>query len=191
MQELETEILSYLLIDFSLIKKAEVNEHLFLKKKNRDIFKAAYQLFKNNGTHEIDISTLAEKLEKKKISFSFKVQRFKEKRLAEKVIKEVHEMARTGKFDVEKAKDYLREIQKIGSSSKELNTVKLSSIPSKKVDWLWQNYFPLGRLALISGDPNDGKTYLSLDLSSRITKGTRWPDGEKIQSAGNSSLFDG
>lgn len=49
--------------------------------------------------------------------------------------------------------------------------VRLSEIESKPVDWLWEPYLPKGMLALLSGDPGSGKTYLSLAIAAALSKG--------------------
>lgn len=53
----------------------------------------------------------------------------------------------------------------------------LSEVESKDVPWLWKDFIPLGRATLISGDPGSAKTWLCLDLASRLSRGADWPDG--------------
>ena len=55
-------------------------------------------------------------------------------------------------------------------------TKKLCDITPQVPQWLWPNRFPSGRLSLIVGDPDLGKSFLSLYISSRITTGRPWPD---------------
>ncbi|HZX11349.1 MAG TPA: AAA family ATPase [Acidobacteriota bacterium] len=194
MQRLEDEILSYLLIDFSLINKTDINTNLFLKKKNRDIFRASYKLFRNNGTHEIDISTLAEKLEKKKITaselikittgtqklqpanFAFKVQKLKQQRLAQKIIKETDLMAREGKFEIEKAREYLREIESISVKEKpkfeNLDQFIKKEIPERES--LIEPILGRSEITMIHGRPKIGKSLLTLQIVKRLITGKNW-----------------
>lgn len=52
---------------------------------------------------------------------------------------------------------------------------------ARPVDWLWPGRIPLGKLTLVVGDPNVGKSFLLLDLAARLSRGAGWPDrpGEK------------
>ena len=53
----------------------------------------------------------------------------------------------------------------------------LSGVEPQRVPWLWQDYVPLGRATLVSGDPGCGKTWFALDLAARLSRGAEWPDG--------------
>src|SRR4051812_37112753 len=54
--------------------------------------------------------------------------------------------------------------------------VRLSDVRARKLEWLWPERIPLGKLTLLAGDPGLGKSFLSLDLASRVTRGGEWPD---------------
>jgi putative DNA primase/helicase len=43
--------------------------------------------------------------------------------------------------------------------------------------WLWAGRIPLGKLTLLIGDPGLGKSLLTADVASRMTRGTSFPDG--------------
>ena len=64
-----------------------------------------------------------------------------------------------------------------GVSESEPTSLLLSDVEARRVPWLWQDYIPLGRATLISGDPGSAKTWFCLDLAARLSKGLRWPDG--------------
>src|SRR6266704_960291 len=53
----------------------------------------------------------------------------------------------------------------------------LSDIPSRPVDWLWQDRIPLAALTLLEGDPGIGKSLLALDLAACVSTGRPMPDG--------------
>ena len=41
---------------------------------------------------------------------------------------------------------------------------------------MWPGRFPLGKVTLIAGDPGLGKSFLTLDMASRLSRGADWPD---------------
>jgi putative DNA primase/helicase len=57
---------------------------------------------------------------------------------------------------------------------------KLSTIPRRAIEWLWRPYLALGKITQLSGDPDQGKSFVMDDLFARITAGGRWPTGELI-----------
>jgi hypothetical protein len=44
-------------------------------------------------------------------------------------------------------------------------------VEAKEVDWLWKPYLANGMLAMLSGDPGAGKTYIALAIAASITAG--------------------
>lgn len=55
--------------------------------------------------------------------------------------------------------------------------VNLHSVAPRPVEWLWPGRVPLGKVTILSGDPNLGKSFLTLDLAARVSAGLPWPDG--------------
>jgi hypothetical protein len=55
------------------------------------------------------------------------------------------------------------------------NLVRLSDVEPEEVSFLWHPYLPLGKLTLLDGDPDLGKTYLALAIAADITKSTPLP----------------
>src|SRR2546422_7589826 len=55
--------------------------------------------------------------------------------------------------------------------------VPLSNVVPRAVDWLWAGRIPLGKVTLIVGDPGLGKSWLTEDLATRVSRGAAWPDG--------------
>jgi hypothetical protein len=53
----------------------------------------------------------------------------------------------------------------------------LADVEVRRVEWAWQNWIARGVLAIIEGDPGEGKSVLSVDLAARWTTGMRMPDG--------------
>ena len=52
----------------------------------------------------------------------------------------------------------------------------LSTITKTHVNWLWPNYLPQGKVAVLDGDPGVGKSLISCDLAARISTGTPMPN---------------
>jgi hypothetical protein len=50
-------------------------------------------------------------------------------------------------------------------------------VSGRGVGWLWPSYLPRGKLALLDGDPGVGKSIISIDLASRLSRGAPLPDG--------------
>lgn len=57
-----------------------------------------------------------------------------------------------------------------------INVRTLSDVEPEEVSWLWPEYLSRGKLTLLVGDPEGGKSFLSLDLAARLTSGQPWPD---------------
>ena len=51
--------------------------------------------------------------------------------------------------------------------------VKLADVQELPVHWLWEPYIPRGMLTLIDGDPGLGKSFVTMDLAARLSRG--WP----------------
>ncbi len=56
-----------------------------------------------------------------------------------------------------------------------LDIIKLSSIETKEIEWLWYPYIPYGKITVLQGDPGSGKTMLILYLSALISSGSPLP----------------
>ncbi len=54
-----------------------------------------------------------------------------------------------------------------------------SSVPYRKIEWLWPDIIPLGKLTLFAGASCQGKTMVAMDIIGRVTCGTTWPDGRE------------
>ena len=55
--------------------------------------------------------------------------------------------------------------------------VSFAEIQPKQLRWLWRERFPAGKLSLIVGDPDKGKSLITLDMAARISTGKPFPDG--------------
>jgi hypothetical protein len=55
--------------------------------------------------------------------------------------------------------------------------VSLADVQPTAIDWLWPSRLAAGKITLLVGDPGLGKSWLSLDLAARLSRGAAWPDG--------------
>jgi putative DNA primase/helicase len=55
--------------------------------------------------------------------------------------------------------------------------VRAHRVTARPVSFLWPEILPAGKLVLLDGDPDLGKSLIALDLCARLTTGRPWPDG--------------
>jgi len=55
---------------------------------------------------------------------------------------------------------------------------RLSAVAPLPIRWLWRNRFPRHMVSMIYGDPGTGKSFITLDMAARVSRGEPWPDGE-------------
>jgi hypothetical protein len=58
-----------------------------------------------------------------------------------------------------------------------LELQRLSQWTPKPLRWLWAGRLALGKLAMLDGDPAQGKSLIALDLCARLSTGRPMPDG--------------
>ncbi|MGD9933424.1 MAG: AAA family ATPase [Dehalococcoidia bacterium] len=57
-----------------------------------------------------------------------------------------------------------------------LDLVSLDQVVPEVVEWLWRPYVPRGKLTLLVGDPETGKTWTALFLAAAVTAGELFDD---------------
>ena len=59
---------------------------------------------------------------------------------------------------------------------------KMSDIKPKPINWLWKDYIAKGTFTLITGEPDLGKSQITLSMTAIVTTGGNWPvSGEKCE----------
>jgi len=59
---------------------------------------------------------------------------------------------------------------------------KMSDIKPQPINWLWKDYIAKGTFTLITGEPELGKSQITLSMASIVTTGGNWPvSGEKCE----------
>ena len=60
----------------------------------------------------------------------------------------------------------------------------LSTVEPEQVDWLWRGRIPMGKITIVEGDPDLGKSALTTDMAARVSFGRSWPDGSSCKLGG-------
>ena len=79
-----------------------------------------------------------------------------------------------------------RPVRRMRSSGQPV-VVEMAKVERTETRWLWPGKIPLGKLTLLAGDPELGKSFLTVDMAARITRGLPWPDG--TESISGSVIF--
>ena len=58
-----------------------------------------------------------------------------------------------------------------------IQATALSDVPKEEIDWLWRGRIARGKLSILAGDPDVGKSFVTLDLAARVSLGGILPDG--------------
>ena len=64
-----------------------------------------------------------------------------------------------------------------------------NAVVAQTVSWLWPERIPLGKLLILDGDPDLGKSLLSLDLCARLSTGRPFPDGRPCPGPANALVL--
>ena len=73
----------------------------------------------------------------------------------------------------------------------QVETTTIAEIAEEKVEFLTFPYIPLGKLSLITGDPNVGKTHIALAIAAAITTGEPLPwEPEQSKHEPGSVIFE-
>lgn len=65
-----------------------------------------------------------------------------------------------------------------------IEDIRASEVTIKPVEWLWRGRIPKGKLTIFDGDPDLGKSVVTIDVSARVSTGRAFPDGAPCE-AGN------
>jgi KaiC/GvpD/RAD55 family RecA-like ATPase len=82
--------------------------------------------------------------------------------------------------------DELRDIrnERRNGHRPEVIGIRASEVITKSVEWLWDKRIPKGKLTMFDGDPDVGKSIITMDLAARVSTGRTFPDGAACE-AGN------
>lgn len=69
------------------------------------------------------------------------------------------------------------------SKSPARRLIYADSVSPTQVSWLWPGWLPWGKLAIWEGDPDVGKSLVTVDVAARATRGDLMPDGTPGEAA--------
>jgi hypothetical protein len=101
----------------------------------------------------------------------------------EDVLEQIAGMAEQIEVDIPPRRDEPRQ------RKDQLVAVAASTIQPKRIEWLWPGRFALGKLAILGGFPDVGKSQLVIDIVSRVSRGDAWPCDEGRAPQGDVLLF--
>jgi len=53
-----------------------------------------------------------------------------------------------------------------------------SDVESEVINWIWPNRYPSGKVSILAGFPDFGKSQITLNIAATITTGGKWPNDE-------------
>lgn len=53
--------------------------------------------------------------------------------------------------------------------------IRLSDVEPQKIKWLWHGRIPMGKITIIDGDPDNGKSSITVDWAARVSRGAPFP----------------
>lgn len=66
---------------------------------------------------------------------------------------------------------------RLAQADGELSTVCVADVEARPIEWLWDGRIARGKLTLLAGNPDLGKSQIAIDISARLSRGAEWPDG--------------
>lgn len=81
------------------------------------------------------------------------------------------------------------QIDAIFTPKSNLQVINANDVQAKPIQWLWQDWLPLGKLTILAGAGGSGKTNILLNLIAIITNGGKFPDGSQCTEQGGILIF--
>lgn len=80
-------------------------------------------------------------------------------------------------YNMERLLDSLPEVHAPSKNTFGLRVTTASEVKPEFIEWLWKDRIPRGKLSLFTGNPDVGKSLVSLDVAARLSSGRDFPDG--------------
>lgn len=72
-----------------------------------------------------------------------------------------------------------------------VETIRGDAVAIEPVAWLWDGFLARGKMHLVAGMPEAGKTNLMVGLGAIVSRGGKWPDGSPCTTAGDVLIWSG
>lgn len=72
-----------------------------------------------------------------------------------------------------------------------LEVKTMANLEEQDIEWLWQGRFAIGKLSIVSGIPGLGKSYATISMAARISRGEPFPDTPDIANPAGDVLLIG
>ncbi len=76
--------------------------------------------------------------------------------------------------------DKVGESQTILTPPRALKVINVADVEMEDVRWLWYPYIPAGKLTMIEGDPQVGKSFLAMAIAKHLSRGEPLPGQEAM-----------
>lgn len=70
-------------------------------------------------------------------------------------------------------------VKELGAAPSIARITRLADVQAQPIRWLWPGWIPLGKLAIVDGDPGLGKSLATLDVAARVSRGRAMPCGAR------------
>jgi hypothetical protein len=68
-------------------------------------------------------------------------------------------------------------------------SICMADVEPERVRWLWYPRIPLGKVAIFDGDPDVGKSSVTIDIAARVSNGSPMPDGNRSDVEGPAGVI--
>jgi len=65
----------------------------------------------------------------------------------------------------------------------------MADVVAEQVQWLWPLRIPFGKLTVFEGNPDVGKSTVSIDIAARVSKGLKMPDQSRPELTGPAAVI--
>jgi len=97
-------------------------------------------------------------------------------RTAEELAAALVQMADTAPVWTPDAAELRADAESSDAATSEPVLVCVADVEPERLRWLWPDRVPLSKVTLFFGDPSLGKSFLTLDIAARVSRGLPWPD---------------